>query len=144
MSTVQTIKITLVMLLEKCRIYYKKVISQRIYSYFHRQAVVIELLKEEILRRGKDVNGYIIDGFPRTSKQASQFVKEIKDVDAVIYLYSKVNEMISRVRQKKECVKQDEDIKNEIFDYIRDVKNGTIKFSTKIHKVMNDIKLCQY
>ena len=90
-----------------------------------------------MLRRGRSAKGYIIDGFPRTSKQASQFVKEIKDVDAVIYLYSKVNEMISRVRQKKDCVKQDEDIKNEIFDYIRDVKNGTVKLSTKIHKVSN-------
>ncbi|GJQ66863.1 hypothetical protein Trydic_g7887 [Trypoxylus dichotomus] len=99
--------------------------------------MIVDIIKEEILKRVNEAKGFILNGFPRTSKQALLFVKEVKDVDAVIYLYSETYKMVSRVQEKKGDI-DEEVVKNEIFKYVNEVKEGTAKFSAKVEKVYTD------
>lgn len=79
--------------------------------------------------------GFILNGFPRTSKQALLFVKEIANVDAVIYLYSNTNDMISRVQQKHGQNLNVDHIKKDIMTYMKEARDSTSKFSAKLERV---------
>ncbi|KAK9744232.1 hypothetical protein QE152_g7863 [Popillia japonica] len=99
--------------------------------------MIVDIVKEEILKKVNEAKGFILNGFPRTSKQAVLFVKEVKDVDAIIYLYSETYKMVSRVQEKKGDI-DEESVKNEIFKYVNEVKEGTAKFSAKVEKIYTD------
>nr|XP_022903570.1 adenylate kinase isoenzyme 5-like [Onthophagus taurus] len=99
--------------------------------------LVVDLIKEEMLKNVNEATGFIINGFPRTAKQAALFVKEIKDVDVVIYLYLETMKMVNRLREKEGSIDEDA-VKNDIFTYVKEVKDGTAKFATKVEKIYTD------
>lgn len=39
--------------------------------------MIVDIVKEEILKKVNEAKGFILNGFPRTSKQAVLFVKEV-------------------------------------------------------------------
>lgn len=99
------------------------------------QTVVVDLIKEDMLIKAKHALGFILNGFPKTSKQALLFIKEIGDVDVIIYLYSNTNDMIQRLVQKRGPSANPELIRREIVNYMKETKEGTSKFSAKLEKV---------
>lgn len=96
----------------------------------------MDLIKEEMLKKVNVAEGFIFNGFPRSSKQAILFVKEIGNVDVVIYLYSNTNEMVQRIQRKRGQVINPDAIRKEIINYMRDTKEGTSKFTAKLEKVI--------
>ncbi|XP_044266729.1 adenylate kinase isoenzyme 1-like isoform X2 [Tribolium madens] len=97
--------------------------------------IVIDLIKEEMLRKSENSKGYIINNFPRNSKQAAIFIKEIDDIDAIIYLSCDVPVMVRRKKIKSEGRLDDEVIKKSITTYTKEVKDGTSKYGSKIEKI---------
>ncbi|KAB0798604.1 hypothetical protein PPYR_09597 [Photinus pyralis] len=100
--------------------------------------IVIDLLKEEILSKVRGSNGFLFNGFPRTAQQASMFVKEIGNVDAIIYLYTDMQVMISRIREKKSKNLHENLLKRQIRTYTKEVKKAVSKYGAKIEKVCAD------
>lgn len=96
--------------------------------------VVIDLIKESMLSNIKHKKGFLLNGFPRTAKQANMFVKEIADVDVIVFLYSDMQLLLSRANKKH----KNEDLntlKKNIHNYLREAKAGVSKFGAKIEKV---------
>ncbi|XP_031344908.1 adenylate kinase isoenzyme 1-like isoform X2 [Photinus pyralis] len=83
-------------------------------------------------------NGFLFNGFPRTAQQASMFVKEIGNVDAIIYLYTDMQVMISRIREKKSKNLHENLLKRQIRTYTKEVKKAVSKYGAKIEKVCAD------
>lgn len=102
--------------------------------------MVVDIIKEEMLKRANFAYGYVINGFPRTEKQAIMFVKEIGKVDVIIYLYSDTHSMVTRTMEKLEGGNA-ELIKNSILTYIKEVKKGTAKFSSKVEKILTHLPI---
>ncbi|KYB27609.1 adenylate kinase isoenzyme 1 isoform X2 [Tribolium castaneum] len=98
-------------------------------------SIVIDLIKEEMLRNSVNCKGYIINNFPRNSKQAALFIKEIDDVDAIIYLSCDVPVMVRRKKIKSEGRLDEEVIKKSITSYMKEIKEGTSKYGSKIEKI---------
>lgn len=46
---------------------------------------MIELIKEQMIAI-PDCNGFLVSGFPQNPKQATYFVREIAQVDCILYL----------------------------------------------------------
>ena len=105
-------------------------------------SIVIDLIKEEMLTTSHNCKGYLINNFPKNSKQAALFIKEIDDVDAIIYLVCDVPVMVKRKQVQSEGRLDDDVIKKMIATYIKEVKEGTSKLGSKIEKVsrVKDIK----
>ena len=63
--------------------------------------ITVKVLNDKI-HSEKDVNGFIVDGFPRTVEQA-----EILDipVDAVIYFKNDLNKLAARLMGRRTCAK---------------------------------------
>lgn len=98
-------------------------------------SIVIDLIKEEMLRKSQNSKGYLINNFPRNSKQAAIFIKEIEDVDVIIYLVCDIPVMVKRLKIKSEGRLDEEVIKRSIVGYMKEVKEGTSKYGSKIEKV---------
>lgn len=97
---------------------------------------MVDLLKESMLLRAKQAKGFVINGFPRTSKQAFLFVNEIDNVDCIIYLHGKIDEMVQRVQE--EMTSSDitiNAVKKDILSYMKEIKDATQRFGPKIEKV---------
>ena len=65
--------------------------------------IVVKLLLER-LAQDDCKNGYVLDGFPRTVNQAEIFSKMV-DLDAVIYFDIDLNETLSRINNRRTCLK---------------------------------------
>lgn len=89
-----------------------------------------------MLLKAKQANGYVINGFPRTSKQAFLFVNEIGNVDIIIYLHGKIDEMAQRVNNELSTDLTNEVIKKNILNYMKEIKEATQRFGPKIEKVV--------
>ncbi|RZB66650.1 adenylate kinase isoenzyme 1 [Asbolus verrucosus] len=98
-------------------------------------SIVIDLIKEEMLRMSLNCKGYLINNFPKNSKQASLFIKEIDDVDAIIYLVCDIPIMVKRKKVKSEGRLDDETIKKAIANYMKDIKEGISKYGSKLEKI---------
>ncbi|KAK5646549.1 hypothetical protein RI129_005013 [Pyrocoelia pectoralis] len=85
-------------------------------------------------------NGFLLNGFPRTAKQASIFVKEIGDVDVILYLYAEMQTMISRIKKKVEENLNVDILTQNIRTYTVEIKKALSKFGTKIEKVCDTVQ----
>lgn len=89
-----------------------------------------------MLLKSKQAKGFVFDGFPRTPKQALYFVNEIDNVDLIIYLHGKIDEMAQRVLHQFSNTDQTIDmIKKKIISNIKEIKEAVHKFGPKIEKV---------
>lgn len=95
----------------------------------------MDLIKEAMLQKASAAKGFILNGFPRTNKQATLFVKEIGDVDVVVYLYSDTQVLVTRTQEKRGGRTDPEVIKKDIQSYIKEVKESVAKFGAKMEKV---------
>lgn len=66
--------------------------------------LVVEIVKERITQEDCK-NGYILDGFPRTVKQAEMFENMGGKIDAVLYIYAPDEEVIKRISGRRTCEK---------------------------------------
>lgn len=99
---------------------------------------MIDLIKEEMLRQCSNQcsNGYIINNFPRTPKQASLFIKEISDVSAIIYLKAHIPVLLQRIEQKMGSATSNEELQTKIIhNYVREIRESVGKYSDKLEKV---------
>lgn len=88
-----------------------------------------------MLQKVNSTSGFILNGFPRTNRQANLFVKEIGDVDVIVYLYSETHVLVTRTQQKHGPRGDPETIKAKISSYCKDVKEGLSGFGAKVEKV---------
>lgn len=103
---------------------------------FFLKAIVVDLIKEKMLEQSKDAKGYVLNGFPRSSKQALYFVNEVDNVDAIIYLYGNTDDMVNRVEQDSADLQvQPDTIRKNIINYLKEMKDATQKFGPKLEKV---------
>ena len=65
--------------------------------------IVLDVIKERLTQ--EDVqNGYILDGFPRTPEQLTQFVEQkIADIDVVVDLEVPYERLLERVTGRRTC-----------------------------------------
>lgn len=102
---------------------------------------MVDLIKEAMLRTARYAKGYLLNGFPRTNKQATLFVNEVGDVDVVVFLYSDTQIMVTRTQEKSGGQTDTETIKKNIQNYLKEVKESVSKFGAKIEKVMSFLTL---
>nr|XP_023020200.1 adenylate kinase isoenzyme 1-like isoform X1 [Leptinotarsa decemlineata] len=96
--------------------------------------IVIDILKEALLESNND-KGFVISNFPKNSKQAELFMKEIGNVSFVFYLFSDTTILIDRA-QRRSSVELDEDtLRRNIASSSRDIKAGLGKFIMKIEGI---------
>lgn len=88
-----------------------------------------------MLQKITTAKGFILNGFPRSSKQAALFVKEVCDVDVVVYLYSETHVMVMRTQEKNGGQGDPEIIRKNISNYVKEVREGVSKFGAKLEKV---------
>lgn len=73
--------------------------------------VVIEIIKQKILSLGK--KGFMLDGFPRTIKQAEALDKVLKnqklDLDTVLLLEVDDEEVVERIMKRQKIEQRDDD-----------------------------------
>ncbi|KAK9879393.1 hypothetical protein WA026_006462 [Henosepilachna vigintioctopunctata] len=111
--------------------------------------LVVDLIKEALLQSTfSRNNGYIINNFPRSKKQAKLFVKEIKDVEAIIYLFADMSTLATRlVSDCKSDEPPDVDIiKKQISDSAKEIKEAISGMKVKVEKIfteatVNSVKL---
>ncbi|KAL3283255.1 hypothetical protein HHI36_006403 [Cryptolaemus montrouzieri] len=98
--------------------------------------LVVDLIKEALLLNpfARSSKGFIINNFPRTRKQAQLFVKEIKDVDAIIYLFADISTLLARLQAKSPENFESDLNKKKIVDYDREVKIATSGMRAKLEK----------
>ncbi|KAF5294181.1 hypothetical protein FQR65_LT10892 [Abscondita terminalis] len=104
-------------------------------------AIVIDLIKEAMLSSVQKKKGFLLNGFPRTSKQANMFVKEISDVDVIIFLNGDVPTLLNRNREKEKFNIDLSESKKQIQNIIKEIKTGVSKFGSKIEKINTDSSL---
>ena len=63
--------------------------------------IVLGIVKERIIQPDVE-NGYILDGFPRTLKQAEEF-DEIENLDMVLYITIPQEEVLKRLMGRRIC-----------------------------------------
>ncbi|KAF2884772.1 hypothetical protein ILUMI_21379 [Ignelater luminosus] len=100
--------------------------------------LVVDLIKEAMLQKAPTAKGFVLNGFPRTNKQATLFVKEIGDVDVVVYLYSETQVLVTRTQEKRGGRVDPETIKRDIQNCIKEVKDSVSKFGAKMEKIHTD------
>ncbi|XP_025835249.1 uncharacterized protein LOC108734753 [Agrilus planipennis] len=81
--------------------------------------------------------GYIIVDFPRSSKQASLFVKEVGHVDFIIYLYATTDILIKRVIERPGPEETEKFIK-ETQNKLKEIREALNKYNYKIEKIYTD------
>lgn len=75
--------------------------------------IVLELLLAALEREEKNLNGYFIDGYPRTVEQLEQFKQKVSDYQRIIVIESSDEEM-ERVLKERTKTSEREDDKEEI------------------------------
>ncbi|KAG5882987.1 hypothetical protein JTB14_004326 [Gonioctena quinquepunctata] len=96
--------------------------------------IVLDLLKEALLDSQTD-KGFVISNFPKNSKQADLFLKEVGYVTFIFYLYSDTSFLIERA-QKKSVGEVDEDmLRRSIASSTRDIKMNLGKYIMKIESI---------
>lgn len=68
--------------------------------------IMIELVEQRLSLHDCD-NGYILDGFPRTLKQAQsldEMLRNGKQIDAVIYFDVEEDDLVKRITSRRVCV----------------------------------------
>jgi len=63
---------------------------------------VLELLKEAMIKYGRDSNGFLIDGYPREVQQGLKFESEVAPVTGVIYFEVADETMTKRLLKRAE------------------------------------------
>lgn len=63
---------------------------------------VLELLKEAMVKRARDSNGFLIDGYPREVQQGLRFENEVAPVTGVIYFEVSDETMTKRLLKRAE------------------------------------------
>lgn len=99
----------------------------------------MDLIKEELLSNSKNRSnrGFIINNFPRTKKQAKLFVKEIKDVDVIVYLFADMATLINRLQGKFPEKPQDVYVlKKKIVDYAKEAREALSGMKAKNERVI--------
>lgn len=62
------------------------------------QTFITDLIKEALLRANRKNHGYVMARFPQNKKQATMFVKEIKKVNIIFFLYADLANIMDRMR----------------------------------------------
>jgi len=63
---------------------------------------ISELLKEMMIKKGRDSNGFLIDGYPREIQQGLKFEEEVANVTGVIYFEVSDETMTKRLLKRAE------------------------------------------
>lgn len=94
------------------------------------------MLKEAMLKTVNSTKGYIINNFPKSSRQADLFVNEICNVDIIICLQTDVNMLINRIQEKINGKISNSTLKMKIENCNKDIEECLAKFKDKVFKVM--------
>lgn len=97
--------------------------------------IVIDLIKEEMLKQASNCKGFVINNFPKNSKQAALFTKEIDEADVLIYLFADISTLIERTKLKIESQLDDETIKKTITNYLKKARDVALKYKRKVEKI---------
>ena len=65
---------------------------------FDFQELVLALLTEKLLREDKNLEGYVVDGYPRTEEQLKNFTEKVRLTSLL-----NINGMLNSVRRKARC-----------------------------------------
>ncbi|WP_058827576.1 adenylate kinase [Haloferax sp. Q22] len=72
-------------------------------SFMEKGELVPDAVVNEIVEAAlKDADGYVLDGYPRNLSQA-EYLTEITDLDAVIYLKVAESELVERLTGRRVC-----------------------------------------
>lgn len=85
--------------------------------------LIINMMKERISYDDCN-NGFLLDGFPRTTYQANA-LSELTDLDAVLNLYVSDNEVTTRLLKRAEIEGRADDTKNVIKNRLSVYRNET-------------------
>lgn len=88
--------------------------------------IVIALLTEALEKEEKNLNGYCIDGYPRTEEQLDEFKLKVSDYNRIIVIESNDEEMERVVKERAERSGREDD-KEEISRTKVQVYNDTTK-----------------
>lgn len=102
---------------------------------FYFQFLIIELIKEALLNSNASVSGYVISNFPKNSKQADLFMKEIGNVNFIFYLYCDTISLLSRAQERNEGELNETVLKRNFAYATRDIKLSLGKFLSKVENV---------
>ncbi|KAJ7339397.1 hypothetical protein OS493_005792 [Desmophyllum pertusum] len=118
--------------------------------------LVLTLLTRMLEKEEKNLNGYCIDGYPRTEEQLDQFKQKVSDYNRIIVIESNEEEMDRVVKERAETSEREDDTeeisrtKLEVYnentrpmvDSLGD-SNKTVKVSAALPKeeVVEDIRL---
>ncbi|XP_044752944.1 uncharacterized protein LOC123312533 isoform X2 [Coccinella septempunctata] len=116
-----------------------KIISQALKGKISKMPdeLVVDLIKEALLSNSitNPRKGFIINNFPRSRKQAKLFLKEIKDVDVIFYLFADMATLINRLQGKySERPEDEENFKKKIVNYAKEVKEALSGMRAKNEK----------
>lgn len=96
--------------------------------------MVIQLIKETLVNSTND-NGFVISNFPKNSKQADLFIRDIQNVNFILYLYSDIVSLLNRAQAKTDRELDETILKKDIAYATRDIKSSLQKFIPKIENV---------
>lgn len=71
--------------------------------------IVLALLTESLEKEEKNLNGYCIDGYPRTEEQLNQFKQKVSDYNRIIVLESGDDEMERVIKERAETSEREDD-----------------------------------
>jgi len=71
--------------------------------------IVLAILTEALEREEKNLNGYCIDGYPRTDEQLDQFKQKVSDYNRIIVLENSDEEMDRVVKERTETSQREDD-----------------------------------
>lgn len=80
-------------------------------------------------------NGFVISNFPKNSKQADLFVKEISNVHFIYYFYSDTISLLRRAQEKSADEVNESLLKRHFAYATRDIKMSLGKFLPKVENV---------
>lgn len=95
---------------------------------------MIELIKKSLLHENTQ-NGYVISNFPKNSKQADLFLREIGNVSFVLYLYCDTASLMKRAQEANVGDINQIVLQKKIAHATRDVKMSLGKFISKVENV---------
>ena len=120
--------------------------------------IVVDLVKERI-KHPDCVNGFLLDGFPRTISQAESLTKASIDIDKIIEIYVNLGEVVKRLSGRRVHISSGrvyhvlfsppkidgiDDVTGEVLIQRDDDKEQTIKKRLDVYKLQTEPLISYY